>query len=174
MKPDSTERRKDALAALIIDFYHRGSTLAPFHPGEPAGLEPAVEALRSAPVLLDRLGSVYGVDTWDEIAWARTFVGRALAAWKPGLRVEVEPGALVVEGKGCPIAAEVEIDPRVCRLCQAMQLCVAQLALGDRLAEARFELVTPRPDGTCRLRVEFAVRDVADAAAERPIPITAA
>lgn len=140
--------RAGALLQKALDFRH----LPDFLPGEPSGMAGASAATAIAPLLLDDLAALYRVRRWTPEEFVRAYVEGALAAWQPGLQVERRPSGLRLVSPVCPIAAEADLDPRACRMCQALQAEAARRAAGADAEHA--ELIT-RGDAACVTDVRF-------------------
>lgn len=110
-------------------------------------------ARMQAKELLETLKEIYGIDHWDHAAFEKAFVEGALEGWKPGTTVQDLPHRLRVLSHACPIADEVDKDPRVCSMCQAVQTHAARLALRGDVQDASFSQLMSRGDGACQLDV---------------------
>lgn len=101
------------------------------------------------------LQDVYGIDWWDAEAFERAFVRGALEGWRPGSLVQRTPDALRIVSTTCPIAADVERDPRLCDACQAIQRHAAYLALIGQVKDVHVDRLMSRGESACELHVEF-------------------
>lgn len=146
-----TRRQK---AAALLQHYLGGALLPPHVPGDPASLVVALRGSLTAHVLLDELGRLYGVDRWDARTFREHVLEDAFPEWKRGTRVVGSADHFVVATPGCPIAADVADDPRICGLCQAAQVAMVERALGG--AEARVVGTVSGGLPACLLRVTAA------------------
>lgn len=112
-------------------------------------------ARESAKQLLAGLQEVYGVDWWDKASFERAFVRGALEGWRPGSLIQTSPGQLRVASTTCPIAAEVEKDPRLCQSCQALQKHAAYVALFGQVGDVTFERVMSKGSSACEFTLSY-------------------
>ena len=112
-------------------------------------------ARMDAKELLATLQELYGFEWWDKDAFERAFVHGALEGWRPGSLVQHPPGRLRIVSTTCPIAADVERDPRLCQSCQALQKHAAYLTLIGQVAEVRVDRVMSRGESACELNITF-------------------
>lgn len=112
-------------------------------------------ARMDAKELLATLRDLYGVAHWDIEAFERAFLEGALDAWRPGALVQHRAQGLRVVSSSCPIASDVEKDPRLCVMCQDIQRHAAYLALVGRVRDVRFERLMSRGESSCEIDIDL-------------------
>jgi hypothetical protein len=112
-------------------------------------------ARANARELLAILKDVYGVPWWDPESFERAFVHGALEGWRPGSLIQRSATGLRVVSTTCPIASDVEKDPRLCDACRALQAHAAYVALLGQVEDARVDRVMSRGESACELNVAY-------------------
>ena len=105
--------------------------------------------------ILATLQELYGVEWWTKEEFQRAFVDGALQGWRPGTLVQQRAGGLRIVSTTCPIAADVEKDPRLCQACQAIQKHAAYLALIGQVQDVSVDRVMSRGESACELNVTY-------------------
>lgn len=149
------EDRRRAMAGWILHAHLAGRVL-PEHVGDiPDRVLVDRLARMDAKEVLDTLRELYDVDWWDRASFERVFVEGALEGWRPGSLVQRLPGKLRVVSTTCPIAADVEKDPRLCEACRALQKHAAYLALIGQVQDIDMPRVMSKGESACELDVTF-------------------
>ncbi len=112
-------------------------------------------ARMDAKELLETLKEIYEVRWWDRESFERAFVHGALAGWRPGSLIQHKPNGLRVVSTTCPIAADVENDPRLCQSCQRMQKHAAYIALVGQVEAVEMDRTMSRGESACELNIRF-------------------
>lgn len=155
---DLTKRDEARLRATASALFHAqlaGRRL-------PAGLPGLTErqvvdrlARMDAKEILETLRELYGVGYWTVEEFERAFIEGALDAWHAGSLVQHKPNGLRVVSTSCPIAREVEKDPRLCTMCQDLQRHAAFLALIGQVRDVRFERLMSRGESSCEVDIDL-------------------
>lgn len=147
------ERRLVAGAALHA--FLSGRQLPEHLPHLPDGQ--IVDRLTRADAIefLSILKELYGVSWWNEDEFKRAFLDGALAGWRPGTLVQRSPRQIRIVSTECPIAADVESDPRACDACQAFQRHAASLALFGGVKDVTFRQRMSRGDSACEVEIDL-------------------
>lgn len=145
----------DILAGDALLGFLAGRSLPPYLPLEPSRLAASFAAQREAPEFLDTLADLYGVDRWTFHQLSRAFFRGAIATARPGTLVRETASGLRVLSPGCPIASEVERDPRVCQFCQSFHAETIRAALPGRVETVEFDQLTAKGDGVCEMHVRL-------------------
>lgn len=148
----------EALRAMAGAIFHAqlAGRILPEHLGDiPDHMLVDRLARMDAKELLATLQDVFGVEWWNKEEFQRAFVQGAIQGWKPGTLVQKRTDGLRIVGTTCPVAAEVERDPRVCEMCQALHRHAAYLALMGQVADVSFDRVMSKGESACELNVKF-------------------
>lgn len=153
--PLDQEERRRAVAGFLLHAQLAGRQL-PEHLGDiPDRMLVDRLARMDAKELLASLLELFGIEWWNRDTFVRAFVEGALKGWRPGTLVQETPSRLRVVSRACPIAAEVERDPRLCEACQDLQKHAAYLALIGQVESVAFEQLMSKGDGVCELNIRF-------------------
>lgn len=152
-----TPTLEDAHAVEVLDRVLKRTYLPPYLPGEPPGMAASMVAPHVSTYLERKLQQAYG-NPRDGPPSLRKLITRVLPLWKAPLTVEanLEPDGnrLTLTSPTCPLAREVELDPRRCGLCQEAQKHLLRQAIDAPRARVRFPEALDRGDPTCRIEVE--------------------
>jgi hypothetical protein len=149
------DERRRAIAGFILHAQLAGRHL-PEHLGDmPDRMLVDRLARMDAKEVLARLQELYEVEWWTKEAFQRAFIEGAIQGWKPGALFQRKPNGLRVVSTTCPIAADVEQDPRLCEACRAIQKHAAYLALIGQVEDVRQERVMSKGESSCDLEITF-------------------
>ena len=151
--PDDDARRR--LAGFLLHAQLAGRNLPERVGDMPDRMIVDRLARMDAKELLATLQELYGVEWWTKEEFQRAFVDGALQGWRPGTLVQERPDGLRIVSTTCPIAADVEKDPRLCRSCRAIQKHAAYLALIGQVEDVSVDRVMSKGDSACELNVKF-------------------
>lgn len=112
-------------------------------------------ARMDAKELLDTLREVYEIPYWTRESFQRVVVEGALQGWRPGSVARETPTGLRLVSTTCPVAADVERDPRICLACQDLQRHAAYLALIGQVESVDFSQLMSRGEGACEMNVRW-------------------
>lgn len=155
LKPELTEDEKRAIAGFILHSQLAGRTLPEHLADIPDRMLVDRLARLDAKEVLATLQELYGVEWWDVGSFERVLVRGALEGWRPGSLVQRLPDKLRVVSTTCPIAADVEKDPRLCESCQAFQKHAAYLALIGQVQDVHMERLMSKGESACEMSVTF-------------------
>lgn len=156
--PSDAERDEDwrrATAAFVLHAHLAGRKLPEHLADIPDRMLVDRLARMDAKEVLATLREIYDIAWWDKESFDRAFVEGALDGWRPGSLVQRTPGKLRVVSSTCPIAGDVEKDPRLCGACQALQKHAAHLALIGQVRSVSFERLMSKGESACELNVTF-------------------
>ena len=154
-QPVDQDELRRAIAGFVLHAHLAGRRLPEHIAGLPDRMLVDRLARMDAKEVLATLKDVYDIAWWDKESFDRAFVQGALAGWRPGSLIQHAPGKLRVVSTTCPIAAEVERDPRLCQSCQALQRHAAYLALIGQVEDVHVERLMSRGESACELQVTF-------------------
>lgn len=151
--PAEVDAWRRAIAGFVLHSQLAGRNL-PEHLGDvPDRMLVDRLARMDAKEILATLAEIYDITWWDKESFERAFVRGALEGWRPGSLVQRTPGRLRVVSTTCPIAADVERDPRQCEACRAIQKHAAHLALIGQVSEVRVDRTMAKGESSCELNV---------------------
>lgn len=147
--------RQAALAGALVNARLAGRLPPPW---DSSGLAAFREASREAPELLRELARLYRVRRWTYPAYRRVVLLGAMAAWKPGSKVLDRPEGVELVSETCPLGAEAERDPAVCRYCRAFQETLARAALPGQVESVEWRETLARGEATCHQAIRLRPR----------------
>lgn len=149
------EEAQRRLAGFILHAQLAGRTL-PRHMGDmPERMIVDRLARMDAKEVLATLQELYGVEWWTKEEFQRAFVDGALQGWRPGTLIQQRPDGLRIVSTTCPIAADVEKDPRLCVACRALQKHAAYLALIGQVEDVRQHRLMSNGESSCETDITF-------------------
>lgn len=109
--------------------------------------------------LIETLREIYDIKYWDRESFERAFVEGALAGWRPGSLLQRGADSLRIVSTTCPVAADVEKDPRLCQSCRALQVHAAYLALIGQVEGIDAGRVMSRGESACEITIRYRKRE---------------
>lgn len=144
----------DVLAGITLRAHLVGRALPEELPADERHVAQFVESVGAGAEFLHDLAELYGHERWSLSQVEHELVLGAMAALRPGTVVRRGPDGLRVISPGCPLAAEVERDPRTCQFCRAFHVQVVRTALPGEVVDVRFDQLAHR-DGVCEMDIRL-------------------